>query len=96
MVKRQGGSRKRSRSKLSKRSRDAGKVTISRILKKFQVGDRVLVMIESAVHGGMPHIRYYSKHGDVVGTQGTNYKVQVIVGSKKKMLIMAPVHMRKM
>ena len=63
MTNRTGGARKRTRGKLSKRARTRGKVTISRILKKFKIGDKVAISIEPAIHDGMPHPKYQGKHG---------------------------------
>ena len=95
MTHRTGGARKQTRSKLSKRARTRGKITISRILKKFKIGDKVAISIEPAVHKGMPHPKYQGKHGEIVKKSKDCYYVEIKDRKMKKKLISAPVHLKE-
>tara|TARA_Y100000310_G_C20505184_1_gene726052 strand:- start:50 stop:340 length:291 start_codon:yes stop_codon:yes gene_type:complete len=95
MTTRTGGARKRTRGKLSKRARTRGKITISRILKKFKIGDKVAISIEPAIHDGMPHPKYQGKHGTIVSKSKNCYYVEIKDGRMKKKLISAPVHLKE-
>ena len=95
MTHRTGGARKQTRSKLSKRARTRGKITISRILKKFKIGDKVAISIEPAVHKGMTHPKYQGKHGEIVKKSKDCYYVEIKDRKMKKKLISAPVHLKE-
>lgn len=95
MVDRTGGYRQHTRTKLSKRARTRGKVTVTRILRKFDVGETVKIDIEPAVHKGMPHPKYQGKHGKIVKKQGNCYYVEIRDMNMKKQLITAPVHLKR-
>lgn len=95
MVGRTGGPRKRTRGKLAKRARTRGKITISRILKKFKIGDKVAISIEPAMHKGMPHPKFQGKHGVIVDKSKNCYYVEIRDGKAKKKLISAPVHLKQ-
>ena len=95
MTTRQGGARKGCRSKLRKRPRDSGKVTISRLLQEFKTGDKVSLSLEPAVQKGMPHPRYFGRIGKIVKKQGAAYIVEIKDGNKIKRLIASAVHLKK-
>ncbi len=93
-MKRRGRSyRKGTRQALRKHPRDRGKVTITRMLRKFNVGDKVAIVLEPAYHFGMPHPRFKGRVGEVVGQQGDCYLVKIKDGGKVKILISHPVHL---
>src|SRR3972149_6794319 len=93
MVQRAGSFRSRTRHKLSKSKRDRGKVPVTLILQKFNVGDKVVIKQEPAIHNGMPHPRFKGAGGIVMGKQGSAYVVQVRDKDARKLLIAAPVHL---
>lgn len=95
MTTRQGGSRKSTRHKLRKKPRSKGKVTITRKLREFKVGDKVALKLEPAVQRGMPHPRYHGQVGKITKKQGAAYVVKIKDGNKEKLLITAPVHLKK-
>ena len=95
MGKRQGGSRRKTRHKLQKRKRDRGKVTITRKLQEFDIGDRVRILQEPAVHKGMPHPHFKNVVGKVVKKQGKSYLIEVKDFKMLKKVISAGVHLRK-
>ncbi len=89
---------KRSRGKLSKRSRLLRKknrvgVTIGAIIREFKNGARVSIDPKSG-HSGMPHPRYRGLTGIVVGKRGNACVVKVGVGDSEKELTIPPVHLR--
>ena len=63
MVRRTGGFRRKTRSKLRKNVKDKGKISIRRYLQSFKNGERVFLSCEPAVQKGMYHPRYYGKAG---------------------------------
>jgi len=95
LVKMSHGLRARSRKKLSKRARERGLPPPSRFIQKFEIGDRVAIDIEPAVHKGMPHHKFQGRVGTVVGVRGRAYLVEVKDGGKRKIVISLPVHLKK-
>ncbi len=96
MVARKGkGFRRKTRDKLSKPPRMRGKLGITKILKEFNVGDRVAIKIEPSFHYGMPHPRYHGRVGVVVGKRGRCYEVKLETDKGEKLLIAHPVHLIK-
>lgn len=95
MVRRSKGIRSKSRQILRKRPRDRGFSTITRSLRQFETGESVNIIIDSAVHKGMPHIRFQGYTGKVIGKQGSSYKVGITVGKKPKTLVVRPEHLRR-
>jgi large subunit ribosomal protein L21e len=95
MVTRIGGSRRKSRSKLSKSPRNRGKMSIQRFLQQFNVDDNVALVAEPSHQNGLYHARFHGKIGKVAGSQGRCYKVAIKDGNKKKTMIVHPVHLKK-
>ncbi len=95
MVKRIGGFRRKTRSKLRKRKSDRGKISIRKYLQKFAKGDRVCLKAEPAIQHGMYFPRFHGKHGVVKGMQGKCYIIGIKDGRKEKELIVHPVHLNK-
>jgi large subunit ribosomal protein L21e len=87
------GFRFKSGRKLRKRVRERG-LKIRKTLQQFEVGDRVHVEIDSAVHRGMPHPRFHGRTGEVVGMRGDAYLVRVRDGGKYKTLVVRPEHLK--
>ena len=88
---------KRSRGDLSsytRRLKSKGKLGLTKLLKSFEVGDKVIVN-QKPGHPGMPHPRYRGRHGVIVGKQGSAYRVQIKDGKSEKVLISKPVHLDK-
>ncbi len=89
------GFRSGSRHVLKKSPRERGKVPITRFLQEFNIGDRVAIDIEPSVHKGMPHPRFQGRVGKVIGKRGRAYIVEVPDMDSKKILIVLPVHLKK-
>ncbi|MCE4607081.1 MAG: 50S ribosomal protein L21e [Desulfurococcales archaeon] len=95
MVKAPRGFRHRTRKLFKKHVRDKGGVPpISLLLHDYNVGDKVHIIINSAIHKGMPHRRYHGKTAVIVGKRGKAYLVSVTLGNKKKLLVIRPEHLR--
>ncbi|MEZ0393624.1 MAG: 50S ribosomal protein L21e [Desulfurococcaceae archaeon] len=96
MVKAPRGLRHRTRKLLKKDVRERGGVPpLSRLLTEYNVGDKVHIDINSAIHNGMPHRRYQGKTGTVIGKRGLAYIVKVNLGEKEKILFIRPEHLVK-
>ena len=93
MVKKSQGYRARTRSLMSKRVRDKGLSSLSTVLIDYEEGDRVNIVIDSAVHKGMPHKRYHGRTGIVTGHRGRALLVDVSLGKAIKSLIIRPEHL---
>ncbi|MEB3786922.1 MAG: 50S ribosomal protein L21e [Desulfurococcales archaeon] len=95
MVRAPRGFRHRTRKLLKKHTRERGGVPpISLLLHEYNTGDKVHVIINPAIHKGMPHRRYHGKTGVVVGKRGKAYLVKLSLGKKEKILIVRPEHLR--
>lgn len=62
----------------------------------FKVGDRALLSAEPAVQASLYHRRFHGRSGTVTGKRGDCYEVAVKDGNKDKMVIVHPVHLRKL
>ncbi|MBW2972144.1 50S ribosomal protein L21e [Candidatus Woesearchaeota archaeon] len=95
MVQRMGGFRRKTRAKLKKPRREKGKMSQRRFLQKFDAGDRVKLTAEPAYQKGMYFPRFHGMIGVVKGKQGDCYNVEIKDQNKEKVLIVHPVHLRK-
>jgi large subunit ribosomal protein L21e len=92
-MKRSKGYRSRTRSLFRKHPRERGKIGLSRILRIYQPGEKVTVLIDSAVHKGMPHRRYQGRVGIIHAKRGKSYVVHIEMGSLTKQIIARPEHL---
>jgi len=95
LVKRSKGIRSKSRQILRKKPRDRGLKSITRALQEFVEGESVNIVIDSAMHKGMPHIRFHGYTGTIEGRQGESYLVGINDGNKHKTLIIRSEHLRR-
>jgi large subunit ribosomal protein L21e len=95
MASRIGGSRRKSRYKSKKEPTQRGKVTITKYLQKFEVGDKVYLDMEPAVQKGTYSLRFMGRTGVIKKQSGKCYAVAVKEGDKEKLLTVHPVHLRK-
>ena len=95
MVKRIGGFRRKTRYKFRKEKRSRGKISITRYLQLFNVGDKVYLGLESAVQKGMYHPRFMGRSGIVKYKRGNCYEVIINDLGKEKKLIVHPVHLKR-
>jgi len=87
------GFRHRTRSLLRRRVRERGKTGLSKVLREYALGDRVLVRINPSIHKGMPHRRFHGKIGVVGERRGRAYVVNVSQGDAVKEIIVRPEHL---
>jgi len=80
---------------LTKRVRERGKLGLSRLLAGYEVGEKVVIDIDSGVHKGMPHKRYQGKIGTVVERRGRAYVVEIPQRKTVKLIIATPEHLRR-
>ncbi len=95
MVERSKGFRVGTRKKLRKKIRDKGRIKISKNLQNFEEGDNVVIDVDSSYHKGMPHKRYFGKHGKVLEKRGKSYLIKTKLGNKYKKIICSPIHLKK-
>ncbi|MCX6711711.1 MAG: 50S ribosomal protein L21e [Candidatus Woesearchaeota archaeon] len=95
MVQRSGGFRRKTRHKLKKNIRQKGKISIHNYLQEFKSGDKVLLKAEPSIQKGMYFPRFHSKVGTVTKKQGKCYKILIKDHNKEKILIVHPIHLKK-
>ena len=83
------GKMRRSRKKMT----NPPKPTITELLKEFEVGDKVHVVLRSS--GSFQHPRFHGKTGTVLARQGRSYVVEIKDGSLAKKLYLTPEHLKK-
>ena len=93
MVKSSKGFRSRSRGTFTKEVRERGLPPVTRFLREFAVGDRVVVRIEASDPHGQPHPRYQGRTCTVVAKSGRAYRIEFLDGGKRKELIANPIHL---
>jgi len=93
MVRRSKGYRSKTRSLFRKKPRERGKVGLSRLLRTYKTGDRVMIRIDPSVHKGMPHRRYHGRVGIVKERRGRSYVIEVAEGSQTRAVIARPEHL---
>lgn len=93
MVKSSKGFRSRSRGVFTKNVRDRGMPPVTRFLREFAIGDKVIVRLEASDSHGQPHPRYQGRVCTVVAKVGRAYRIQFLDGGKSKQLIATPVHL---
>jgi large subunit ribosomal protein L21e len=89
------GIRRKSRSVLSKRVRDKGKLPLTRLLTSYEEGENVVINIDPGIHKGMPHKRFQGKVAKVVGRRGRAYVLEIPQRKTVKTIIATPEHFRK-
>jgi large subunit ribosomal protein L21e len=92
LVRRSKGYRSGTRTLFRKKSRERGKVGLSRLLRTYNPGDKVKIRIDSSVHKGMPHRRYQGRVGIIKGRRGRSYVIEVAEGKQTRTLIARPEH----
>lgn len=93
MVKSSKGFRSRSRGTFTKEVRERGLPPVTRFLREFAVGEKVMVRIEPSDPHGQPHPRYQGRTCTVVEKRGRAYVVEFFDGGKRKELIATPIHL---
>jgi len=87
------GYRAGTRHLLKKEPRTKGKVRLSKLLREYQPGNRVVVKIDPSTQRGMPHRRFHGKAGTIVDRRGRSYIVSVSQGDEMREIIVRPEHL---
>ena len=95
MTQRIGRFRRKTRSKMRKNPATKGKFSIKNYLAEFKEGDRVVLKAEPAVQKGMYFPRFHGREGIVTKKQGSCYIVKIKDIKKEKVLIVHPVHLKR-
>jgi large subunit ribosomal protein L21e len=95
MATRIGTARRKTRHKLSRPSAAKGTVPIRKYMQKFKTGDKVLLKADSFKQDGMYHPRFHGRVAVVRSARGKAYEVAVDEAGREKILIVSPVHLRK-
>ncbi|MHA1340853.1 MAG: 50S ribosomal protein L21e [Promethearchaeota archaeon] len=89
------GYRTKTRRIFRKNVRKRGLKGLSKFLIKYEIGDKVDIIVDPAYQKrGMPHKRFHGKTGVIVGVRGRCYEVKVKDLNKEKILIIGKEHMR--
>jgi len=94
-MKHHGGFRRKTRSKLSKNYKDKGKISIRKYFQTFVQGDKVILKAEPAYQKGMYYPRFHGRVGLILKKRGEAYEILIKDGNKEKMLIVHPVHLKR-
>ncbi len=94
-MKKSKGTRQGTRNILRKDPSERGLIPINRVLQEFKEGEKVKIMIEPSVHKGQPHRRFHGKIGEIEGTQGDAFVVEVEDGDKTKKVITRSEHLER-
>jgi large subunit ribosomal protein L21e len=87
------GPRHGSAEKLSNDPRERGISPPQRSIESFEEGQKVHLRLDPSNPKGQFHHRFHGQTGEVLGRQGTAYKVRIVDGDKEKTLIAAPAHL---
>lgn len=90
MVVKSHGPHRRTREKFRRR----GLTPISNYIKSFNIGDRVVIDINSSSSKGMPFKRFQGLSGDVIDKIGNAYVIEIKDGNKTKKVIAEPEHLK--
>jgi len=91
MVVKSHGPRRRTREKF----RRSVRTSINEFLKEFEIGDKVVIDINSSSESGMPFRRFQGLCGEVVEKRGRAFVLKIKDGDKTKKVIANPEHLKK-
>jgi large subunit ribosomal protein L21e len=83
----------RARRLLKKTTREKGKLNISKLLTKYEIGSKVIVKMDSSVQKSLPHKRFHGKIGVVIEKRGRGYVVSVPKGNSIRNIIVRSEHL---
>lgn len=87
------GVQRKVRYKFKKSVREKGLRSITRYVRRFEIGESVHIKIDPSSPKGRPHPRFHGRTGRIVDVRGRAYIVEVRDGGKIKKLIVNPEHL---
>ncbi|MCD6274417.1 MAG: 50S ribosomal protein L21e [Candidatus Aenigmarchaeota archaeon] len=91
MAKFSHGKLRKARHKLKK---DKKKEGITKYLRNFEIGEKVVIKIDSSSQN-YPHPRYHGLIGEVKGKRGKAYIIGLKFGNSQKQIITTSEHLKK-
>ncbi|WP_408958077.1 50S ribosomal protein L21e [Natrinema sp. 74] len=88
------GPRQGTRRKLANDPRDRGTSPPQRAIQEYEAGEKVHLKIDPSVPDGRFHPRFDGRTGEVIGKQGSAFKVQINDGGSDKTLLVTAAHLR--
>lgn len=82
------------RRKTREKFRRTGKTPITDFIRQFNIGDKVVIDINSSSHRGMPFKRFQGLLGLVLERRGNAYVLEIKDGNKPKKVIAKPEHLK--
>jgi len=82
------------RNKLSNHPRDRGTSPPQRAIAEYDEGQKVHLVLDPSTQDGRFHPRFSGHTGEVVGKQGSAFKVRINDGGKEKTIIVTAAHLR--
>ena len=95
MGRRKGGYRRKTRHLMRKNVRDKGKISLVAYFASYNPGDKVALVAEPGVQGGIFNPRFHGKIGIILSKQGACYNIAIHDGGKAKTVLVHPVHLQK-
>jgi large subunit ribosomal protein L21e len=95
MVKRTGGSRRKSRYRMKRARNLKGKLSLNKFLAEYNPGDKVVIRPDSIVQKALPDPKYVGKTGVVKARKGSCYEVAINDLGKDKILVIHPYHIKR-
>ncbi|MFH1474029.1 MAG: 50S ribosomal protein L21e [Candidatus Aenigmatarchaeota archaeon] len=77
-----------------KRFKNERKATVNQFMRKFELGDKIVIDIESSSSKGMPFRRFQGRTGKVVGQRGRAYLIEIKDGNMVKKIATNPEHIK--
>lgn len=71
-------------------------MSLIKYFKEFNLGDKVCLVAEPSYHNGMYFPRFHGRAAIVKGKRGNCYEVMIKDGSISKMLVVHPVHLKRL
>ena len=86
------GKRAKTRAKIAAH---AQRPTVTRLLRTYNKGDTVQIVINGAMHRGMPFRRFHGLTGTVTGMQGRAVCIDIKQGNQDCELVVNPIHLKE-
>ena len=87
------GFRRKTRRKLTRGLRE--RITITKLMEEFNIGEKVIIKIHPSIHDGMPHPRFHGRAGEIIERRGDCYVVKIKDGDKEKKVIAHIAHLMR-